>query len=126
MILIVDDDIDTRNLLLKIVALAGTQGHAVSGGYAALAWLEHQRPDLVILDVDMPDLSGLDVLSRIRSHALLLDLPVLIHTASSCDAIKHRAKALGASARLVKGSCSVHELIALIKSYVIWPAPAAA
>jgi DNA-binding response OmpR family regulator len=67
-ILLVDDDIET---LASIRATLEREGYAVacaSSGQEALEWLETTVPDLIILDVVMPGLDGMEVCRRIRSH----------------------------------------------------------
>jgi CheY-like chemotaxis protein len=77
-ILLVDDDELVRG---SVPALLGAMGHRVEpveGGHAALARLDSDRPDLVILDLNMPGMDGLEVLAHIRSR--FPDLPVLLAT----------------------------------------------
>lgn len=72
-------------------------------GASALEMLEKQRDlSLVLLDVMMPRMSGLDVLARIRSNPKLADLPCIILTAAGQDQHQEEAMALGASDFLTK------------------------
>ena len=129
MILIVDDTMYTCQLLLLVAKLVQIEGHCCSGGYAALEWLEHHRPDLIFLDLNMPDLSGLEVLRRIKADPGLRDLPVILHTASDDPASHQSARALGSYATLVKGNYQIREVTALMQKFVRpipYPPPAAA
>jgi class 3 adenylate cyclase len=77
-ILIVDDDGLNRALLTKNLEHDGHRTTAVDNGFAALALLDAERPDVVLLDVVMPGLDGIEVLSRMKADADLRDIPVIM------------------------------------------------
>jgi len=99
-VLVVDDDLD----LLKVIAFALRQaGYLVleaQEGPAGLAVFERERPDLVVLDVNMPRLNGFEVLKRIRAggHAT----PVMLLTVRSAEEDQVRGLDLGADDYLTK------------------------
>ena len=98
-VLVADDDGLTRDLVASVLANAG---HAVSqapDGQAALRELYAMRPDLVILDVQMPELDGWETLERIRD---LSDVPVLMLTARDSELERVRGLRAGADDYLVK------------------------
>jgi DNA-binding response OmpR family regulator len=66
LILVVDDDPTIRRLVRPAPSSAGHAVATVAGGEAALAWLAESRPDLVVIDVTMPEPDGWDVLRRLR------------------------------------------------------------
>lgn len=80
-IVVADDDADIRELVEFKLASMGHDIEAVGDGQAALAACRAQRPDLVVLDVMMPGISGLEAIRIIRSEASLHDLPVVLLTA---------------------------------------------
>lgn len=80
-ILVVDDDASVVSLMADLLEVDGFTVVGAPDGYAALRELDRMRPDLVILDVMMPGLSGLDVLRAIRSSAETKHTPVLIVSA---------------------------------------------
>lgn len=84
-VLVADDDADIRDLVVFKLSQAGLAVDAVGDGAAALEFLSRRRPDLVLLDVMMPGLSGLDVLRRIRADERLSDLKVVLLTARARD-----------------------------------------
>ena len=84
-ILVADDDPDIRDLVVFKLEQAGFALRAVADGSAALAALEETTPDLVVLDVMMPGLSGLDVLRQIRAMDRLDGVKVLLLTARARD-----------------------------------------
>ena len=99
-ILIVDDDAELCNLLRLYL---GRLGHCVSvvhGGQEALAFLEGCTPDLVVADVMMPGMDGLELLRRLKADGRL-SVPVLVYT--GCQEHLGEARRLGADACLAKG-----------------------
>ena len=84
-VLVADDDPDIRDLVVFKLQQAGYEVRAVEDGTAALGALEDAIPDLVVLDVMMPGLSGLDVLRQIRATERLSSVKVLLLTARARD-----------------------------------------
>ncbi len=80
-ILVADDDAIVRHLLVNGLRALGYEAHAVADGEQALAEAVRRRPDLAVLDVSMPGLDGLELTRRMREHADLRDLPVVLLTA---------------------------------------------
>lgn len=82
-LLIVDDVADNREILRRRFERHGFDATEAAGGTAALALMEREAFDLVLLDMMMPDISGLEVLARIRSKHSAGALPVIMVTAKS-------------------------------------------
>ena len=80
-ILIVEDNVSTRQLLEQTLELEGYDVASVGDGPSALARIESNRPALVLLDVMMPGLDGVEVLKKIRENDATKDLPVIMLTA---------------------------------------------
>jgi DNA-binding response OmpR family regulator len=80
-VLVVDDDPATLKLITDVLTDAGLVASSAPDGEACLRTLATERPDLVILDLMMPGLSGLQVLWAIRNGAETRDLPVIMLTA---------------------------------------------
>jgi two-component system, OmpR family, response regulator MtrA len=80
-IVVADDDVDIRELVEFKLTSMGHEVVAVADGAAAVEACRAQRPDLCVLDVMMPGVSGLDAMRTIRNDAELLDLPVILLTA---------------------------------------------
>jgi len=117
-VLIVDDHLATARVVAALLRTAGHRAHCAPGGHAALARLETERPDLIVLDVMMPDLDGMAVLRRLRSDPRFDTLPVLMY--SALDDGYHRAAALeaGAQGYVVKGRLDWPELQAVIERHL--------
>lgn len=101
-VLIVEDDDDVRSMLS---ALLGSKGYAVTGAAAAVEGVSaacETRPDLIIMDLGLPDADGLSAVRAIRSEVGLGGIPILIVTAY--DTMQFRAEAVeaGCAGYLVK------------------------
>jgi DNA-binding response OmpR family regulator len=80
LILIVDDEEDWRRLLSKILKGEGYQVYPAPDAAAAREWLSANRPNLIILDVMMPDGNGLDLCRWIRSKPELAKVPIILNS----------------------------------------------
>lgn len=104
-ILIVDDEEEFARTLASRLALRDMSVRCVFGGEEALEALARETPDLVLLDMRMPGLSGVDVLRAIRSGKLVStpnDLPVIIITGHCSETDCARAEELGIQGYLAK------------------------
>ena len=80
-ILVADDDVDIRELVEFKLSTMGHEIVAVGDGAAAIEACRAEKPDLAVLDVMMPGVSGLDAIREIRADPTLSDLPVILLTA---------------------------------------------
>ncbi len=89
-IITVDDDPEMRNMLVNALSRQGYSVGQARSGQEALALLEENRPDLLILDIGMPGLDGLTLCHRLREDPRFVTLPILFLTALSqpADVIK--------------------------------------
>ena len=84
-VLVVDDDADTSRIISTLLLARGYQVRLAGDGRAALESIREQRPDLVLLDIMMPGLDGIQVLEEIRADPRTTTLPVILVTAKSGD-----------------------------------------
>ncbi|HQJ46610.1 MAG TPA: response regulator, partial [Ignavibacteriaceae bacterium] len=82
-VLIVDDDPDTLFTLNEMVQAAGCKTFLAKSGIECLRILEQIKPDLILLDIMMPDMDGFQTLKNIRSNTDLIDIPVYAVTAKA-------------------------------------------
>jgi CheY-like chemotaxis protein/MinD-like ATPase involved in chromosome partitioning or flagellar assembly len=82
-ILIIDDDLDTLRLVGLMLQRQGYQISAASNGSQGLAKALEERPDLILLDVMMPDMDGYEVTRRLRKNPTTLTIPILMFTAKT-------------------------------------------
>jgi DNA-binding response OmpR family regulator len=98
-VLVIDDDADTRGLVAELLGRAGLSVDQAGDGRAGLRALHGAPPDLVVLDVSMPELDGWQTLERIRD---LSDVPVLMLTGRGDELERVRGLQAGADDYLVK------------------------
>ncbi len=94
-ILVVDDDKTNLTLAQKIL-LSQYRIAATNSGKAALKYLEHNHPDLILLDINMPDMDGFEVMEQIRSDARTADIPIIFLTADDKADTEIRCFQMGA------------------------------
>jgi DNA-binding response OmpR family regulator len=100
---IVDDDQDMVGAIrLMVKMLDCEERHFFSARLAAQALLGGERPDLFILDINMPEVSGLDLLEFLRRRKDLKDLPVVMLSTEAADVMVDRAMDIGADAYVTK------------------------
>ncbi|HYB01418.1 MAG TPA: response regulator [Ktedonobacteraceae bacterium] len=114
-ILIADDSIFIRQSLHMNLSHEGYEVVEAIDGLETLDQLSKEAPDLLLLDVEMPNLNGYDVLNIIRSHQEYSALKIIMLTSRSSEKHKRRARELGANAYLVK-PCSHDDLLETISS----------
>ena len=110
-ILIVDDFSVIRETLPKILAKYGFEAVAVSGGYEALAYLQANKVDMVITDISMPGMNGLDLLDEVK--AKYNDLPVLV---MSGDRGRHDKSRLDRAEAFLEKPFVIDEMLKIISA----------
>lgn len=98
-ILVVDDSSEARDTYLDLLGDAGFEVSGAEDGTAALAAIDRRAPDLVILDMQMPQMGGLELLERVRARRATAPPFVCV---SGLEALEHAALARGARAFLRK------------------------
>ncbi len=117
-ILLVEDDDSLANVYLSRLEVEGFQVHRVPNGEDALAAAVEFKPDLVVLDVMMPKVSGFDVLDILRNTPETANVKVVMLTALSQDSDKARADQLGADDYLVKSQVVIADVVERIKHHL--------
>jgi CheY-like chemotaxis protein len=116
--LIVEDDPDARRMVATCLRRMGFSIHEVKSNAEAVKWLEGLTPDVVLLDLRLPDGNGLRVCESIRASERLRDVPVLVISALAAPSDLEKAEAVGADEYLVKPfrtaalTASVRDLVA--------------
>lgn len=102
-ILIVDDSSSMRAMLTAIIETLGDYRTVVaSSGFEALRQLPRGHIDLILTDINMPDINGLELISYLRSNQNYKDIPVFIITTEGSAKDIERGKQLGADEYLIK------------------------
>lgn len=85
-IIVVEDEPDTAEMFAEMMRLSGYEVLKSYGGRTAITLIAQTRPDAVVLDLMMPDLSGLEVLGYMRRDPRLVNIPVIVVSAKSLPA----------------------------------------
>lgn len=101
-ILIVEDEPDTAEMFAEMMRLTGYRVIKTYGGAAAMKMLGQEQPHALVLDLMMPDISGLEVLRYIRRDPTLMHIPVIIVTAKSMPSDVQGGLDAGATTYLTK------------------------
>lgn len=116
-ILVADDDRDILEMVSFILTHAGFTVVGVSDGSEAIAAIEANPPELAILDVMMPGLSGIEVLRRVRTNESVKDLTVILLTVLSTDSDVAAGFAAGANDYVTKPAI-LSELLQTVQTFL--------
>lgn len=120
-ILIVEDEADSSDALAEFLRRAGHKTVAVPNGKDALSSIIQSPPDLIVLDLLMPEMDGANLLQIIRSYLRLQALPVVVWTGASDGAVVERARNYGISAIVSKGQSNYNGVLQAIQEAMPWP-----
>ena len=116
-VMIVDDDPRLSAALRFKLEQAGYEVRAAGNGEDCLAQLEMQKPDLILLDLMMPDMSGLEVLEYLQADPELSIIPVLVVTAWGHTAMRSKCLELGVAGFMAK-PFSLRELARKVEEHL--------
>ena len=114
-VLCVDDDVQVLRQLTDMLRPAGFDALVAESGYDALALAFSKKPDLILLDLILPDLSGEDVCRKLRAHAPTARIPIIMLTVKRDELAKVRGLETGADDYVTK-PFSEQILLARIKA----------
>lgn len=115
-ILIVEDDVALRNVYEMRLKIEGYDIIVSGDGEEGLSLAVKEKPDLVLLDLMMPKISGMDVLDILKSTPETKKIPVLILTALTQDSVKTKGYVFGADDFMVKSESKLEEIVGKVKS----------
>lgn len=114
-ILLVEDDISLRDVYFARLQAEGFELAVAANGEEALAVAVKERPDLIVLDIMMPRISGFDVLDIVRTTPEIAHTKVIMMTALGSPGDKERGEKLGVDKYLVKSQVTLEDVVATIK-----------
>ena len=115
MVWCVDDDSTIREIEVYTLEQTGFAARGFADGVSMLEALKDEIPELIILDIMMPEIDGIEVLKRLRSEPLYKDIPVIMATAKGTEMDKIGGLNMGADDYLVK-PFGVMEMVARVKA----------
>ena len=116
-ILIVEDNVINRKLLRDILVFHGYTIVEASDGQEGVDLARGLTPDLILMDIQMPELDGLEVMRRLRRMPAYTTTPIIALTALAMPGDRERCLAVGASAYVIK-PVSLRLLVELIQRFV--------
>ena len=115
-VLLVDDDRDVADSMAEVLRLLDYEVRVVYGGEEALGVAGRFRPDVVILDVNMPGMDGLQAARLLKKDRRLRSTPFIAHTAADEPLVRRVAAEIGFRRMVIKGSQALtHTLDALLE-----------
>jgi two-component system cell cycle response regulator DivK len=116
-VLYVEDNEYNRKIVRQLLSRTPYRLVEAVDGEAALALIREEPPDLVLMDVQLPKMSGFDVTRALRAEAATATTPIIMVTSFALSGDDQRAMAAGASAYLAK-PYSPRELLALVRKFL--------
>jgi chemotaxis protein histidine kinase CheA/ActR/RegA family two-component response regulator len=112
--LVVDDSLSARRSLAQFVQDTGLEVRAARDGLEAIEIINSKHPDIVLADLEMPRMNGLELAAHLRANQTTHDLPIIMITSRSTDKHRREAAAMGVNAYLTKPFAE-NELLGHIK-----------
>jgi len=94
-ILVVEDDADNRRIVTKVLSVEGYTVVEATDGYEAIAKTQAERPDLILMDLALPNMDGWEATRRIKADPELKHIPVIALTAFAMRGDEEQARAAG-------------------------------
>lgn len=114
-ILLAEDELPFRQIYRDALHMYGYEVIEAEDGEEALQLVEKTPPDLVLLDIILPKVSGFDVLNTLKQSAETKDIPVVVYSVLNDEDSIKRAVALGADGFTVKGDTPAYEVLDKIR-----------
>jgi len=116
---VIDDNRSTADALVEMVGMLGIEARPAYGSSPAMALLAEKTPSLILLDINMPGVDGLEILGYLRREPRLMNVPVIVITSDDQEEIKKRVLKGGAQAMIAKPASLVELESALKKAGVL-------
>ena len=116
-ILVVEDQEDNRQILRDLLGSAGYEMIEADNGEDAIAMATAHRPDLILMDIQLPILDGYEATRRIKADPALKDIPIIVVTSYALSGDEDKARAAGCDDYVAK-PYSPRALLAKIKEHL--------
>jgi len=116
-ILVVEDQIDNRQILRDLLGNAGYELTEAVNGEEALLKVTEQRPDLILMDIQLPVMDGYEATRRIKSNPEFSSIPIIVVTSYALSGDEGKAREAGCDAYVTK-PFSPRQLLAKIRDYL--------
>ena len=116
-ILVVEDQEDNRQILRDLLTSADYEMTEAENGEEALAAVAKQRPDLILMDIQLPIMDGYEATRRIKADPALKDIPIIVVTSYALSGDEGKARDAGCDAYVTK-PYSPRQLLAKIREFL--------
>ena len=116
-VLVVEDQEDNRRIVRDLLTITDFEVIEAENGEEALAAVARQRPDLILMDIQLPILDGYEATRRIKADPELKGIPIIVVTSYALSGDEGRARAAGCDAYVTK-PYSPRQLLAKIKEFL--------
>src|SRR5215468_1050121 len=116
-ILVVEDQADNRRILRDMLGNAGYELTEAESGEEALMAVEAQRPDLILMDIQLPVMDGYEATRRIKSNPGMKEIPIIAVTSYALSGDEGKARAAGCNAYVTK-PFSPRALLAKVREFL--------
>ena len=116
-ILVVEDQEDNRQILRDLLANAGFEMIEAEDGEQAIELAASQRPDLILMDIQLPLVDGYEATRRLKADPNLMNIPIIVFTSYALSGDEEKARRAGCDAYVAK-PYSPRALLAKIREYV--------
>jgi CheY-like chemotaxis protein len=117
-ILLVEDDLFIRELYERQLTMAGYKVETAADGPEGLLKINAHKPDLLLLDIMLPKMNGLDLLKSIKTNETTKDVPVILLTNLGQDSVIKEGFNLGAEGYLIKSAYTPDQIIDEVKKFL--------
>lgn len=117
-VLLVEDQAETRRPLARLLRQEGYDVLTAADAYAAGAAVRNDHPDLILLDVGIPPMDGLTLLTLLKDDPQVPKIPVIMVTGLTDEHTQARAQALGVKEYLVKSQFAPEELLSAVRRHL--------
>jgi len=122
-VLIIEDDEDVAKILELLVQTLGAEVRVADDGMTGVELASSEQPDLVLVDIHLPGMNGLDVIRALRTTPKLEGLPIVVITGNSTVEYVRETARLGANDFLVKANVLAGDGVDRIRKYLAPSAP---
>lgn len=120
-IAIIEDDATISQMYRMKFEADGFDVRLASNGIIGVSLIESFRPDVILLDIQMPEMDGAEALRRIRSHAWGKTIPVIVLTNLGEEEAPREMRSLGIQGYIVKANLTPRQVVAQVKSVITKP-----
>lgn len=117
-VLLIEDDPFIRDITSIKLTEHSYSVVIAHNGESVIDQMKNDTPDVVILDLDLPDISGLEVMKLIKADVKLKEIPIIIFSNNDNPSVKEKAEELGIAGFFIKAATSFDDLLAYINKVV--------